>query len=124
MAKEIKFSMAKFANDYECPEELKDAEDNYKPIDEVIGQEIEIKAFVFITSKNTEKYNQNNEKGVFFMFTMGDELARSSTHSQKIVRGFENLEKAIGTNILDTPIVTKIVKKPTNNGRTMFDFEF
>lgn len=124
MAEKKKISMAVLANDYQCPEELKDAEDNYKPIEDVIGQEIEIVAFVFITSQNTEKYNQDNAKGVFFMFKMGDELARTSTHSKKIVKGFEALEKAMETNILETPIVTKLVKKSTANGRTMFDFEF
>ena len=124
MADKKKISMAMLANDYECPEELKAAEDNYKQIDEVIGREIEIMAFVFITSQNTEKYNQDNAKGVFFMFKDGDELARTSTHSKKIVKGFEALEKIAGSNILEAPVVTKIVKKPTNNGRTMFDFEF
>ena len=124
MAEKKKISMAMLANDYQCPDELKEAEDNYKPIDDVIGQEIEIMAFVFITSQNTEKYNQDNAKGVFFMFKIGDELARTSTHSKKIVKGFEALEKAMGTNILEAPIVTKLVKKATANGRTMFDFEF
>ena len=119
-----KISMAMLANDYQCPDELKEAEDNYKPIDDVIGKEIEIMAFVFITSQNVEKYNQDNAKGVFFMFRVDDELARTSTHSKKIVKGFEALEKATGTNVLETPVVTKLVKKATGNGRTMFDFEF
>ena len=125
MVNTMKFSMASFANDYECPEVLLPAKDNYKPIEEVIDNYIEIMAFTFVTSTNLEKYNQNNEKAVFFMFREEDgTIARTSTHSKKVVKAFETLEKAVGNNVLEVPIPTKIVKKQLPNGRTMFDFEF
>ena len=125
MADKAKFSMASFANDYECPEVLLPAKDNYQPIDDVIDKYIEIMAFTFVTSTNLEKYNQNNEKAVFFMFREEDgTIARTSTHSKKVVKAFETLEKAVGNNVLEVPIPTKIVKKQLPNGRTMFDFEF
>ena len=107
---------------------------NLSELEQICNQIAVIRLGKLLSFKNMEDISkdiENNQQVClqvnypnYFMFMMGDELARSSTHSQKIVRGFENLEKAIGTNILDTPIVTKIVKKPTNNGRTMFDFEF
>lgn len=125
MAEVAKFSMAQFANDFECPEELLPAKDNYKAIDDVIDNEIEIMAFTFIVSTNLEKYNQNNETAVLFMYRMADgTLARTSTHSKKIVKAFQTLEKATGTRVLEQPIATKLVKKLLPNGHTMFDFEF
>lgn len=125
MADIAKFSMASFANDYECPEVLLPAKDNYKPIEEVIGKDIGIMAFTFVTSTNLEKYNQNNEKAVFFMYREEDgTLARTSTHSKKVVKAFEALEKAAGTNVLEIPVYTMLIKKQLPNGRTMFDFEF
>ena len=125
MVEIAKFSMASFANEYECPEVLLPAKDNYKPIDEVIDKNIEIMSFAFVVSTNLEKYNQKNEKAVFFMYREEDgTIARTSTHSKKVVKAFETLEKAIGKNVLDVPLPTKIIKQLLPNGRTMFNFEF
>lgn len=120
-----KLSMAKLANDY-CPEGFEDAKDNYVKIDDILGKEIEITKFDFVVSTNLEKYNAGNEKGVHIMFRIGDdkELSRTLSHSKQIVKGFENLEKAIGGKTLTEPIFTKIVKKPTKDNHIMYDFEF
>ena len=125
MAKQIKFSMAKLANDY-CPEGFEDAKDTFIPMSEIVGKSIEIVKFDFVVSTNTEKYNADNQKGVHIMFRVEDEdvLSRTLTHSKQIVKGFENLEKAIGGKELPETIVTKIVEKPTKDGHKMFDFEF
>lgn len=125
MAEKKKFSMAKLANDY-CPEGFEDAKDNYVRIDDIIGKEIEIVKFDFVVSTNLEKYNAGNEEGVHIMFRLEDEkeLSRTLSHSKQIVKGFKNLEKAIGGKVLIEPIVTKIIKKPTKDNHTMYDFEF
>ena len=122
---EVKFSMAKLANEFDCPKEVEVAKDNYVPIEQVIDKEIEIVAFAFIVSTNLEKYNQGNEEAVHFAFKVGDELQRTSTHSKRLVKGFHALEKATGTKTFEVGIPTKIVKKVMpNTGRTMFDFDF
>lgn len=125
MATAKKISMAKLVNDY-CPAGFEDAKDNYMKIDDILGKEIEIVKFDFVISTNLEKYNANNEKGVHIMFRLedDDEFYRTTSHSRQIVRGFENLEKAVGSRELSEPIVTKIVKKPTKENHIMYDFEF
>ena len=116
--------MAKLANEFDCPDEVSMAKDNYIPIEQVIDKEIEIVAFAFITSTNLEKYNQGNEEAVHFAFNCDDEVMRTSSHSKKLVKAFKALEKATGTKVLEVPIATKLVRKTLPNGRTMFDFEF
>ena len=117
--------MAKLANDY-CPEGFEDAKDNFLTITDILNKEIEIVKFDFVVSTNKEKYNANNEKGVHIMFRVenDDEYYRTLSHSKQIVKGFENLEKAIGSKDLTEPIITKIVQKPTKDGHSMYDFEF
>lgn len=128
MAEKKKLSIAGLLNEIPCPDELVDAKDNYVQMAEIVGKEIEVKAFAFFTSKDTTKYNQGNEKSVHFMFTMGDKLLRTATHSKRIVRGFETLEKATGTRVLEFPVSTKIIMKDiiASDGakRQMYEFEF
>lgn len=123
MAKQT-FSMAKLVNEIPCPTELMEAKDNYIKMEEILDKEIDIKAFVFMVSKDLEKYNQNNEKSVHFMFTMDDKVYRTATHSKRIVKGFEALFKATGTNTLELPVPTKLVLTTLENGRKMYDFAF
>lgn len=117
--------MAKLANEFDCPKEVEIAKNNFKSIDEVIDKEIDIISFAFIVSTNVEKYNQNNAEAVHFAFKCGDEIARTCTHSKRLVKGFHALETACGTTVPDVPVPTKIVKKiMPGTGRVMFDFDF
>lgn len=124
MAKESKFSMAKLVNEIPCPDELLEAKDNYIKMEDILDKEIDIKAFVFMVSKDLEKYNQNNEKSVHFMFEMDNKVFRTATHSKRIVKGFEALLKATGTNVLELPVPTKLTLTKLENGRSMYDFAF
>ena len=124
MAKETKFSMATLVNEIPCPDELLEAKDEYVKMTDILGKEIAIKAFVFMTSKDLEKYNQGNERSVHFMFECEGKLMRTATHSKRIVKGFDNLYKATKTYALDMPVITKIILTKLDNGRDMYDFEF
>lgn len=124
MAKESKFSMAKLVNEIPCPDELLEAKDNYVKMEEILDKDIDIKAFVFMVSKDLTKYNQNNEKSVHFLFEMDGKVYRTATHSKRIVKGFEALLKATGTNVLELPVATKLVLKELESGRQMYDFAF
>lgn len=128
MAEKKKLSIAGLLNEFPCPDELIEAKDNNVKMETIVGREIEVKAFAFFTSKDTNKYNQGNEKSVHFMFLMGDKLYRTATHAKRIVRGFETLEKATGTRVLEFPVSTKIIMKEiiASDGQKhqMYDFEF
>lgn len=124
MADKTKFSMAKLVNEIPCPDELAEAKDNYVKMEEILDKEIDIKAFVFMISKDLEKYNQNNEKSVHFLFEMDGKVFRTATHSKRIVKGFEALLKATGTNVLEIPVPTKLILTKLENGRSMYDFAF
>ena len=126
MADAKKFSMAELVNEPYCPEGWEDLEAEYVKLEDIIDQEIGIMKFMFNISKNTEKYNQGNEKAVHFVFMDKDEnVKRTATHAKRIVRGFEQLEKAAAkTDFSDFPVLTKIVKTTLDNGRTMYDFKF
>ena len=116
--------MATLVNEIPCPDELMDAKDEYVKMTDILGKEIAIKAFVFMTSKDLEKYNQGNERSVHFMFECDGKLMRTATHSKRIVKGFDNLYKATKTYTLDMPVITKIILTKLDNGRDMYDFEF
>ena len=124
MAKETKFSMATLVNEIPCPNELLDAKDEYVKMTDILDKEIEIKAFVFMVSKDLDKYNQGNERSVHFMFECDGKLLRTATHSKRIVKGFDALYKATGTYVLAMPLPTKIVLTKLENGREMYDFAF
>lgn len=124
MAEKKKFSMATLVNEIPCPDELKDAKDEYVKMTDILDKEIEIKAFVFMTSKDLEKYNQGNERSVHFMFECDGKLMRTATHSKRIVKGFDNLYKATGSYVLEMGLPTKIVLTKLENGRDMYDFAF
>ena len=122
---DLKLSMAELVNEPFCPEGWEELNAEYVKLEDVIGKEIGIKKFMFNISKNTEKYNQGNEKAVHFVFEDADgNLKRTATHSKRIVRGFEQLYKATEKMDMDVPIVTMIVKTTLDNGRMMYDFKF
>ena len=124
MAEKKAFSIAQLLNEPPCPDELVEAKDNYVKMETILNKDIEIRAFVFFISKDKEKYNQDNEKSVHFMFNMDGKTFRTATHSKRIVRGFEVLLNATGTNVLEIPVPTKLKTTELPNGRFMYDFEF
>ena len=124
MAEIKKFSMLELVNEIPCPDEMLDVKDNFVQMENVVDKEIEIVAFTFTISKDLKKYNQGNEKGVHIKFKDGDKTLRTATHSKRIVRGFEALEKAAETRVLEIPLPTMIVKVKTKDGFEMYDFKF
>lgn len=124
MAENNKLSLAALVNEIPCPNELKEAKDEYVKMVDILDKEIFIKAFVFMTSKDLDRYNQGNERSVHFMFECDGKLMRTATHSKRIVKGFDNLFNATNSYTLDIPLPTMITLTKLENGRDMYDFKF
>lgn len=91
----------------------------YKPINDLLDVKFRIDSYKLFTSKDKEKYNSNNERGVMLNIYVNDEPVKTTTHSRVIVNMFESLKTAK----VDIPNdVYFIIKRVTSesSGRNYF----
>lgn len=107
------FDIGTFANGFE------DDGIKYVPVGELVDEFFTITRFVLFTSKNTEKYSSNNERGVMIwcVDSEGEEF-KTTTHSKVLVSIFENIKKR-NAQIPDD-IKFTLVKNKSGGGREYF----
>ena len=69
---------------------------NFVPIKDIIGLRFKIDSFRMFTSKDKEKYNSGNDRGVMLNIIVDDmepHNVKTTTHSKVIVPMFEKIRK-------------------------------
>lgn len=90
----------------------------FTPINDIIGKRFTISSFKMFTSKDKEKYNSGNERGVMLNIHvdgMEPHNVKTTTHSKVIVPIFEKIRKKKVEIPTDEYFVIKRVE--SDNGR-------
>ena len=93
----------------------------YIKMDAILDIDVTVTDYQLYESKDTNKYNVNNVKGVHIIVEMDGKTYRTSTHGKRIVSTFEYLEKSGG---IKEPIATAFIRVPLNNGQSMLEFKY
>ena len=87
---------------------------------DVADKDVIIKDFELFTSKNTQKYTNDNEQGVIILLKLEDgKLVTTITHAKAIVRMFRNIiSRGIKPEDMDEEIIQFHLGETVQNGKT------